>query len=169
MSLEERLRSHYETLSRVIGFTKTADAKAAPVLALQVALLGALSTRSGELYSIIANGPWDVERVAVIGFTIAYISLLAIVIVLAAMVYMPMIAKTGQSLIFFEDISDMEWEEFQSAAQNMSHDTIEHQLIDQIYRVSSVASVKMRRVRWPIILSLPATLSWVALLALSNS
>ena len=98
--MEERLRSHYETLSRVIGFTRTADTKAAPVLALQVALLGALSTRSGELYTIIANGPWDVERAAAIGFTIAYISLLAIVIVLAAMVYMPMIAKTGQSLIF---------------------------------------------------------------------
>ena len=146
--MEERLRSHYETLSRVIGFTRTADTKAAPVLALQVALLGALSTRSGELYSIIANGPWDVERAAVIGFTIAYISLLAIVIVLAAMVYMPMIAKTGQSLIFFEDIADMEWEEFQSAARNMSHDMIEHHLIDQIYRVPSVASVKMRRVRW---------------------
>ena len=43
--LEERLRSHYESLSRAIRFTRTADAKAAPVLALQVALLGALATR----------------------------------------------------------------------------------------------------------------------------
>ena len=90
-------------------------------------------------------------------------------IVLAAMVYMPMIAKTGQSLIFFEDIADMEWEGFQSAARDMSHDLIERQLIDQIYRVSLVASVKMRRVRCAIILSLPATFSWVALLAWSNS
>ena len=34
--------------------------------------------------------------------------------------YMPMNAKTGRSLIFFEDIAGMEWEEFQSAAWNMS-------------------------------------------------
>ena len=55
--LEERLRSHYESLSRVIRFTRTADAKAAPVLALQVALLGALATRSEELSQMMASGP----------------------------------------------------------------------------------------------------------------
>ena len=110
--------SHYETLSRAIWFTRTADGKAAPVLALQVALLGALSTRSGELYAIIASGPWGVERVVVIGLVIVYGSLLAIVILLAAIVYMPMNAKTCQSLIFFEDIVDMEWEELQSAMIN---------------------------------------------------
>ena len=53
--MEERLRSHYESLSRVIRFTRTADAKAAPVLALQVALLGALATRFEELYAVIAE------------------------------------------------------------------------------------------------------------------
>ena len=67
--MEERLRSHYESLSRVIRFTRTADAKAAPVLALQVALLGVLATRLAELYFVIAGGPWDVERAAVIGLT----------------------------------------------------------------------------------------------------
>ena len=41
---------------------------------------------------------------------------------LAAWVYMPMNAKTGESLFFFEDIAAMEWEDFQSAARNVSHD-----------------------------------------------
>ena len=53
--MEERLRSHYESLSRVIRFTRTADAKAAPVLALQIALLGTLATRSEELYTTLVS------------------------------------------------------------------------------------------------------------------
>ena len=55
--MEERLRSHYESLSRVIRFTRTADTKAAPVLALQVALLGGLTTRFEDLYAIIGPDP----------------------------------------------------------------------------------------------------------------
>ena len=165
--MEERLRSHYESPSRVIRFTRTADAKAATVLALQVALLGALATRLAGLYSIIASGPWDVERAAAIALTIIYVCLLALVIGLAAWVYMPMNAKTGDSLIFFEDIAAMEWKDFQSAARNMSHDLIERQLIHQVYVVAGVASIKMRRVRWAIMMSLSAILAWLALLAWS--
>ena len=166
--MEERLRSHYESLSRVIRFTRAADAKAAPVLALQVALLGALATRSEELYHMTASGPWNAESAAVIGLTIIYGFLLAIVIGLAAWVYMPMNAKTGESFIFFEDIAAMEWGDFQSAARNMSHDLVERQLIHQIYVVSRVASAKMRRVRWAIILSLPSIAAWLALLMWSH-
>ena len=166
--MEERLRSHYESLSRVIGFTRTADAKAAPVLALQVALLGALATRFEELYRMIVSGPWDAERAAVIGLTIVYSLLLTAVIVLAALVYLPMNSKTSRSHIFFEDIAAMEWGEFQSAARNMSHDSIECQLLHQIYVVAGVASVKMRRVRRAIMISLPAILVWFALLAWSH-
>ena len=137
------------------------------MLALQVALLGALAIRLAELYSIIAGGPWDVERTAAIALTIIYIALLALVISLAAWVYMPMNAKTGESLVFFEDIAAMEWADFQSAARNMSHDLIERQLLHQIYVVAGVASLKMRRVRWAIMMSLPAILAWLALLAWS--
>ena len=159
------VRSHYESLSRVIRFTGTADAKAAPVLALQVALLGALATRSGNLYAIVADAPWDVERAAVIGLTIVYGLLLTTVITLAALVYLPMNTKTDRSLIFFEDIAAMGWEEFQSGSRNMSYDLIERQLLHQIYVVSQAVNFKMRRVRWAIVLSLPAVLVWDILLA----
>ena len=162
------VRSHYESLSRVIRFTGTADAKAAPVLALQVALLGALATRSGNLYAIVADAPWDVERAAVIGLTIVYGLLLTTVITLAALVYLPMNTKTDRSLIFFEDIAAMGWEEFQSGSRNMSYDLIERQLLHQIYVVSQAVNFKMRRVRWAIVLSLPAVLVWAILLAWSH-
>ena len=94
--------------------------------------------------------------------------LLTAAIVLAALVYRPMNAKTGRSLIFFEDIAAMEWGEFRSAARNMSHDLIERQLLHRIYVVAGVASVKMRRVRWAIILSLPSIAAWSLLLVWSN-
>ena len=152
----------------MIRFTRTADAKAAPVLALQVALLGGLTTRFEDLYDIAASGPWDTERGLVIGLTAIYALLLSAVILLAAMVYMPMKARTNRSLILFEDIAAMEFQEFQSKARNMSKSLIEHQLLDQVHRVSKVASTKIRRVRWAIVLSLPAIALWLVLLAWSS-
>ena len=99
---------------------------------------------------------------------IVYGLLRTTVIGLSALVYLPMNRKTGRSLIFFEDIAVMGWEEYQSAARDMSHDLIERQLLHQIHVVAGVASVKMRRVRWAIIISLPAILVWFALLAWSH-
>ena len=165
LSLEPSL---IESLSRVIGFTRTADAKAAPALALQVALLGALATRSEEIYATVSGSVWDAERMAIIGLVIVYGLLLTTVIGLSALVYLPVNPRTGTSLIFFEDIANMGSREFQSSARNMSHDLMERQLLHQIHVVSQVTSVKMRRVRWAIILSLPAVLVWAALLAWSH-
>ena len=166
--MEERLTSHYESLSRVIRFTRTADRKAAPVLALQVALLGALATRFDRLQSIIVGSSCNVERVALVVVLGFFVASLLIAGGLAATVYMPRNPRTGESNIFFEDIAAMEYPEFESAARNMSSDVIERQLIDQIYRVSRVASIKMKRVRWAIWSSAPAVALGLILLAWSN-
>ena len=144
---EESLRSHYESLTRAIGFTRAADAKAGPVLALQVALLGALATRSEEFYSLLASDPWDAGRMAFIGVATAYAILLIAVIWLTALVYRPINSRTDRSLIFFEDIAALEFEDFRSRSVNQGSEQIECQLLDQIHRVSGVASVKMWRVR----------------------
>ena len=138
------------------------------MLALQIALLGALATRFEDLHEIVSAGPWDAERGLVVGLAAIYGLLLSAVILLAAMVYMPMNARTNRSFIFFEDIAAMEFQEFQSKARNMSSNLIEHQLLDQVHRVSKVASIKMRRVRWAIMLSLPAIALWFVLLAWSS-
>ena len=165
--MEERLRSHYESLSRVIQFTRTADRKAAPVLALQVALLGALATRFDQLLSII-GGSSGTERVALVIVLGAFIASLFTAFGLAVAVYVPRNSRTGKSYVFFEDIAAMEYSEFESAARNMSSDVIERQLIDQIYRVSRVASFKMKRVRWAIWSSVPAVALGLILLAWSS-
>ena len=165
--MEERLRSHYESLSRAIGFTRAADAKAGPVLGLQLALLGALATRVGDLKSLAATGPWDAERMAFVGVAAAYVLLLGAVVGLGALVYLPINPRANRSLIYFEDIAAMKFEDFRSRATDQDAEQIECQLLDQIHRVSRVARIKMRRVWWSILMSLPGFMLWAALLTWS--
>ena len=68
------------------------------------------------------------------------------------------------SLIYFEDISSMAYEEFEARAMAMSPRMVEQQLLDQIHRVSQIASTKMGRVRLAFQLSGVSGLLWVTLL-----
>ena len=163
--MEERLRSHYESLTRAIRFVRAADAKAAPVLGLQVALVGTLAARSDRLQAILVKEPSDIESIALIAVILLYGLLLVAVVALAALVYVPINPRTGESFIYFEDIASMDYELFESRAKGMSEDVIESQLLDQIHKVSKIASVKMRRVRWAFLLSAPASALWLVLLA----
>ena len=164
MTLEERLRSHYESLSRIIGFTRSADAKAAPVLALQVALVGTLAARFEKLLPVVVAEQWHAERVVLTVLIGLYLVFLISVVVLAALVYMPMNPRTGKSLIYFEDIASMGYKEFEAQAKGIGAAVIEQHLLDQIHRVSAIASTKMRRVRWAFLLSGPASILWIVLL-----
>ena len=168
MNQEERLRSHYESLSRVIQFTRTADRKAAPVLALQVALVGTLAARLERLVTSFSSNAWDVERTLILAALVCYGLLTLAIVGITAWVYMPRSPKTGKSLIFFEDIANMDFESFGKKAKAVSSDDIEHQLLDQIHRVSKIASTKMCMVRWALWLSVPSLILWIVLLTLSN-
>ena len=167
MTMEERLRSHYESLTRAIRFVRTTDRKAAPVLGLQIALIGALATRADKLLAIVGSEPWGIENTTLLGLALLYGTLVLIVAALATSVYVPINPKTGRSLIYFEDIASMDYHAFELRAKGMSAESIESDLLDQIHRVSQIASKKMNRVRWAFILSAPAFLSWLALFAWS--
>ena len=162
--MEERLRSHYETLTRVIRLVRSADAKAAPVLGLQIALVGTLAARSDRLLTTIVDGSLNLEGVILVLLVVIYGVLLLAAVTLAALVYVPISPRTGQSLIYFEDIASMDYEVFQSRARCVSEEVIESQLLDQIHRNSTIASVKMRRIRCAFLLSAPAGLLWLVLL-----
>lgn len=161
---EQRLKSHYESLARAIGFVRAADAKAAPVLGLQVALVGTLAVRFDRLWADISNTPWEAKSLVVAVLLISYSCFLFAVIVLAARVYMPTHPRTERSLIYFEDISSMEYEDFEARAKDMSGSLIETQLLDQIYRISQVVRQKMYRVKWAFVLTGPTCILWVALM-----
>ena len=163
--MEERLKSHYESLSRAIGFTKAADAKAGPVLALQVALAGTLAARIAGLWVILSEPPFGAEGIAVAVLLGLYVVLLVGSMAFAASVYIPRNPRTGRSLIYFEDIAGMPFEDFEERAMGMDADAIERQLIDQVYAVSGIASTKMHRVRWAYLAGGPSVVLWVLLLA----
>ena len=162
--MEERLRSHYESLSRATGFTRTADNKAAPALALQVALVGTIAARFERLAPIIGKEPWNVESVALAVLLVIYAIHVVGVVSFAASVYLPRNPRTGGSLIYFEDVAAVPLESFKEQAEAMTPEVIERQLLHQIHTVSAIASVKMRRVRWAYLLSVPSVMLWVILL-----
>ena len=166
--MEERLQSHYESLSRAIGFTASADNKASPVLALQVALAGTLAARFDNLTPILAKEPRDAEAFALMALMSIYVVFLVASIVVAASVYVPKNPRTGRSLIYFEDIAAMPFESFQERAGQTDADAIEGQLLEQIHTVSRIASAKMRWVRWTYYLSIPSVVFWIVLLGWSS-
>ena len=85
-------------------------------------------------------------------------------IAIAAWVYVPVNRKAGGSLIYFEDIAAMGCRKFKERAMGMTPEEIEGQLLDQIYRVSKIASDKMRRVRCAFMASVPSGILGIALL-----
>lgn len=163
--LEDRLRSHYESLSRAIGFTRAADAKAGPVLALQVALAGTLAARMDKLWLILMGEPFGAEAGALAAVLVVYVLLLLISMALAASVYVPRNPGTGRSLIYFEDIGVLTSEEFAQRAVHVEASEIERQLIGQVHVVSTIASKKMGLVRRSYWVAGPSVLLWVLLLA----
>ena len=165
--METRLQSHYESLSRVIRFTRMADTKAGAVLALQFVLVGALATQLLAPLDPATNGntvSGDDFTVALVG--LAYILSALAAVVLAVLVYAPATPKTGQSLIYFEDVAGMDCQQFIAAAKAMDAAEIERQLLEQIYRVSRIARTKMRLVRYAFWLSMVSVLTGITLLAL---
>ena len=54
---------------------------------------------------------------------------------------------------------------FRDQAKRLEPEAIEDQLLDQIHEVSRIASMKMRRVRWAYLVSGPAIVVWVVVLA----
>ena len=163
--MEERLKSHYESLSRAIGFTRSADSKAAPILILQVALIGTLAARFERLSPILMKEAWGAEAVVLAGSMVLYVAFLIASISVAAGVYLPRNPRTGLSLIYFEDIAAMSLESLKEQATSMDVETIERQLLEQVHTVSQIASAKMRRVRLAYLLSVPAVILGVMLLA----
>ena len=162
--MEERLKSHYESLSRAIAFTRSADTKAAPVLALQVALVGTLAARSDRIAPTLSVESWGVESSLLVVLVVLYAVILIAIVAVSASVYLPRNPRTGGSLIYYEDISMMPFESFRDQADAMTPELVERQLLQQIHTVSSIASTKMRRVRWGYFLSIPSVVLWVILL-----
>ena len=163
--MDERLRSHYESLSRAIGFTRAADTKVGPVLALQVALAGTLAARMEGIWKILSGASGSGSAIAVGILLAIYAALLLASMVFAVIVYVPRNPRSGKSLIYFEDIAALSAAEFSEQSMGMDAEEIERQLLQQVHVVSEVASTKMKWARWAYIVGGPSVVLWVVLLA----
>lgn len=77
---------------------------------------------------------------------------------------MPSTPRTGESLIYFEDVAKMPRGEFEEQSRDLDDKSIEGQLLQQIYQVSTIASTKMYRVRWSLRMAGIAVALWLVLL-----
>lgn len=166
--MEQRLRSHYASISRAIDFTKMADAKAASAVVLQIALIGALAFRAAPLVDTLKQFPYGVEQVPVLIITIAYGVCSLCSIGFAGWVFFPKTPRTGSSLIYFEDIASMPYEAFVERSRQINSTTIEQQLLQQIHQVSKIARKKMNKVKCALIFSGATVVLWAILMVWSS-
>ena len=162
---DARVESHYRSLARAIDFTKAADAKAAPVVILHVALIGALAFRAAPLFDALTQSTWSIGQFPLLVTMLLYIISSLSAIAVAGWVFLPKTPQRGKSLIYFQDIAAMCEPCFQSQSKELNSDEIERQLLQQIFTVSKIASEKMKRVKCALVLSGIAIMLWVILLA----
>ncbi len=169
--MEERLKTHHESLSRLVEFTKSADHKAAPILAVHIALGGTLAARFENLLALLEGLPSDVASILLAVLMVLYVGFTLTSFWMAVRVFFPITSPPsghGDSLIYFEDIQAMSLEDFVERATQMDSDENERQLLQQIYAVSHVVSAKMNRVKWAFRLSIPSIILWAVLIAWGN-
>ena len=168
--METRLQSHYESLSRVIRFTRMADTKAGAVLALQFVLAGVLLSQFDQVpvdkvRAVVTQVSGEFGDIVLTGVMALYFLATLVAVVTALGVYVPVTPKTGRSLIYFRDIAEMDCQQFLAAARGMDTAGIERQLLEQIYRVSGIASKKMQMLLYAFVASILSIITEIILLA----
>ena len=174
--MENRLQSHYETLSRVISFIHAAEAAAGVVLFVQFVLAGVLTILLlDQLDPAIAKDPVGTVGIAVtlVGMTYILSALAAVGLVVWAYVpevltvrfYAPATPKTSQSRSYLlENVAGMECQKFIAYAMSTDAVEIERQLLERIYRVSRIAIRKTRLVRYAFLSSVLSLTTGIILL-----
>ena len=168
--METRLQSHYESLARVIRFTRMADTKAGAVLALQFVLLGALVSQFDPMLVdkvryVVAQVSREFGDIVLTGVMALHFLATLVAVVTALGVHVPVTPKTGRSLIYFRDIAAMDCQQFLAAAMEMDAAEIERQLLEQIYRVSKIARHKMQLLLFAFVASILSIITEIILLA----
>ncbi len=134
------------------------------MLALQIALVGTLVARIENLQPIAFGENGTSEQVGLVAVATLYIASALAAGSVAAWVYKPRHGRTGESLIYFEDIAAISLDTFKGRSKNLSDEEIEDQLLQQVHAVSQIASTKMRKVDCAFVLSGLTVVLWLVLL-----
>ncbi len=105
------------------------------------------------------------QQVLVSAALALYVGSTVAAVVLAICVYTPRNPRTSKGiLVYFEDIANMPRDQFIQRSTAMTLVDIEHQVLDQVHRVSEVVSEKMKQARRSLRFALGGSAVWLALL-----
>lgn len=164
MDVDDRIKFHIATLDRVIGFTRVADAKAAPLLALQASLVAILLGTMPQVRELLTGGRHEWQTYAAWPFAALYGLMASASWLLAARVYIPRTPRDPGSLLYFEEIRRVPVIEMKSQLLGLDDVAWEDQLLRQIAAISTIASEKFSWVRWSFITGTASLVGWIVLM-----
>ncbi|MBI2766677.1 MAG: hypothetical protein HYX53_12315 [Chloroflexi bacterium] len=169
----QRIDQYAKALDRAVQLTQIADAKAAPVLALQATLAAVTVSQSSAVGQLLDAGQHS-------GFVIVLAAVLLLAYagtgifagVLGVLVYLPRAPRPGQagrsepaSLIYFDDIRRMPRDLFLQRASQQEFAAFERDIMTQVHTVSGVAALKMGYVRAALLATIVTFAAWLPLIA----
>lgn len=152
MSLCEQIRIAEQALTRHLDWIKSVEAKLAVIVAIDIAMLGALTSR----IPATPQSWWLVGLFAVIGGGAVLVSL-----VFCALALFPRVKSPNLSILFFGSISAYSSAEYASRFAQLSEQDYLKDLLQQVHRNSQIASAKYGFVKWATGLLLKAIIPWL--------
>lgn len=163
VSVDARLRLHVATLDRTITFTRHADTKAAPLLALQATLAAATVAQTRDISNLL-GGSLTLHSGLSWLCLVGYAALAAVSLLLAIRVFIPATPRTGGSIVYFEDIRGMPRDRFIEAGMEEPGEELVTDILTQIHVVSTIASRKFAWLRISFIAMLGSLAFWLLLI-----
>lgn len=155
---KERLQTAKWVLERNLGWIAAAEVKVGVVVAIDTAMLGALSAT----FSAAATN----DRTAwAYLFVVLAASLLLVGLFCTAMAVLPRISGPAQSLLFFGRIGPREQLEYQSDFSRTTTQDMLSDLTAQIHRNAQIACEKFAWVRKAMMWSFLSVVPWFSALA----
>lgn len=128
-----------KVLNRQLEWIKTADSKVAPLFAIDIAMLGVLS-------SLIASySSWDKWT---IGLTVFSVAIIGLSIIFLALVVFPQTDGPKGSYIFFGDIAERNEADYISSFKTLSDDELIQDFISQAHRNAEIVSQKYKYIKY---------------------
>lgn len=141
-----------KTLSRLLEWIRAADAKIAPILAIDTSMLGVFAAFAATV------SDWTTGCTLLAALAVVPLLLSLLFLSLAAF---PRTEGPKGSVLYFEGIKSMEVDTYQSELLNLSEDTYLADLANQCHRNAEIASVKFKFVRISMVCLFIAIIPWL--------
>ncbi len=149
----EKLHEHLEqVLEKQLSWIQSADAKAAIVLPISIAMTGTVAALAPKIMC-----SW--EMISIFSIAVTFLLLVFSIIFLGLSTF-PRTSGPKNSLIYFGGISRNSLEEFKSKALKLTSSAYTEDLINQIHRNAQIASIKHTAIKRSIICLYLVIIPW---------